>query len=184
MAERICSRRGCKKKHRGRGLCASHLAKAHREGNLPPLQLTLDAAARHSLTNVDKVERTADCSICGPCTAIRVRDDKRRPVECTGAQRSRKDRDPQRKTRERGYWLERAYSLTLPEYEGMLRDQKGRCAICGIEPERFDVDHDHVTGKVRGLLCSPCNRGLGQFRDRLPVVLAAAAHLEAHSSVD
>lgn len=65
--------------------------------------------------------------------------------------------------------------------EKMMRDQGNKCAICGKEIYLFGskksntahVDHDHITGKVRGLLCQECNTGLGKFRDN-PLFLANA----------
>lgn len=166
MAERICSMRGCEKKHRGRGLCGSHLAKARREGWLPPGQPT---APRHSLTNIDKIGRRADCTLCGPGSSIRVREDKRRPVECRGARKARR-----RKKRVS------TYGLSLDDFNQLLQRQNGRCAICDTSERKLHVDHDHDTGKVRALLCPPCNRGLGHFRDQHAVVLAAATYLELH----
>lgn len=65
------------------------------------------------------------------------------------------------------------YGVTPEQFDQMLADQNGVCAICG-EPEtrmRLDVllplsvDHDHVTGRVRGLLCHPCNQAIGFFKD-------------------
>lgn len=61
----------------------------------------------------------------------------------------------------------------------MFDQQNGRCAICesadpGAGKSRFAVDHDHVTGRVRGLLCNPCNKGLGMFQDS-PMRLKRAA---------
>jgi hypothetical protein len=52
--------------------------------------------------------------------------------------------------------------VTTEQYEAMLRAQGGGCAICGNPPKtrRLDVDHDHKTGQVRGLLCHRCNRAL------------------------
>ena len=70
--------------------------------------------------------------------------------------------------------LKTLYGITVAEYEAMLTSQGGGCAICGTKDpslgnrqykkrprEVFDVDHCHVTGKVRGLLCSRCNRLVG-----------------------
>lgn len=64
----------------------------------------------------------------------------------------------------------RRYGINRADYEARLRDQGGACAICGTTEigrghSYFHVDHDHTTGKVRGLLCDLCNRGLGYFKD-------------------
>jgi len=60
------------------------------------------------------------------------------------------------------------YGIGLPDYERLLAQQGGRCAICGADKpsakrQNFAVDHDHVTGQVRGLLCIRCNSHLGWF---------------------
>lgn len=54
--------------------------------------------------------------------------------------------------------------------------QRKVCAICG-QKARFHIDHDHATGKVRGLLCGNCNRGLGSFQDSPDLMLAAITYL-------
>lgn len=73
--------------------------------------------------------------------------------------------------------LLRIYDLTPEQYAQMLEAQDGKCAICRHEftGENRDtnVDHCHKTGKVRGILCPDCNRGLGLFRDD-PVLLQRA----------
>lgn len=66
------------------------------------------------------------------------------------------------------------YGLTLDEYERRLSNQGGKCGICTVPLTRPNVDHDHTTGVIRGLLCTPCNQGVGFFRDS-PVLLRAAA---------
>jgi len=54
------------------------------------------------------------------------------------------------------------YGLTAEQYESFLLLQGGLCAICKrVPPRDFDIDHDHLTGVVRGLLCNSCNRALG-----------------------
>ncbi len=59
------------------------------------------------------------------------------------------------------------YGITLLDYYQILKLQKGRCGICKCKPtqvkNKFAVDHDHKTGKVRGLLCVSCNNKLGWF---------------------
>lgn len=61
------------------------------------------------------------------------------------------------------------YGLTPDQYDELLASQEGRCAICRTETPGgkggWHVDHDHATGKVRGLLCDNCNNGLGRFAD-------------------
>lgn len=62
------------------------------------------------------------------------------------------------------------YRVTLADYERILADQNFGCAICGKEAwedqhGKLRVDHCHVSGKVRGLLCTTCNAGLGSFHD-------------------
>jgi hypothetical protein len=70
--------------------------------------------------------------------------------------------------------LKRNYGITHEQYEKLLENQEGRCAICRTtEPggnrhsSHFHVDHDHQTGEIRGLLCCECNRGLGILGDNL-----------------
>lgn len=78
----------------------------------------------------------------------------------------------------------RRYGLTLDQYHALLERQGEQCAICRcvIKPvgRETHIDHDHVSGTVRGLLCERCNVGLGSFKDRPGVLRAAAAYLERH----
>lgn len=69
------------------------------------------------------------------------------------------------KRRIKGNKLNAEYGISIEEYEAMKEAQDNKCAICEEEPEVLVVDHDHETGKVRGLLCHSCNRGLGLFGD-------------------
>lgn len=76
----------------------------------------------------------------------------------------------------RNYHLRRRYGIALEHFERMFAEQGGLCAICHEAPAAH-VDHDHATGRVRGLLCFNCNGALGQFRDRADLMLLAVAYL-------
>lgn len=84
--------------------------------------------------------------------------------------------------------IEKAFGVTWEQRETMLINQGRRCAICQqLEidlPKRLAVDHDHKTGKIRGLLCSHCNLGLGAFKDVPVRLLDAAIYLEEHSKAN
>ncbi len=73
------------------------------------------------------------------------------------------------------------YGLTLVGYDRLYNRQKGCCAICGRHQwelnRALDVDHNHKTDKVRGLLCGDCNRGLGCFKDSRGCLVKAIQYL-------
>ncbi|MBV9293805.1 MAG: endonuclease VII domain-containing protein [Frankiales bacterium] len=79
--------------------------------------------------------------------------------------------------------LKSAFGLTPEEHQALLEQQGGRCVICGATPPTH-TDHDHSTGAVRGLLCGPCNMGLGQFRDDPALLEAAADYLRERQPTD
>lgn len=86
--------------------------------------------------------------------------------------------------------FKKKYGLTLEDVGQLYKKQRGRCAICRsslklIIPDRrglpgFCIDHDHDTGKVRGILCNPCNWGLGQFKDDPFILGSAFRYLKKH----
>lgn len=69
------------------------------------------------------------------------------------------------------------YGIDIQQVEEMRRKQKNCCAVCGRRKGKrhLHLDHCHQTGKIRGLLCHNCNRGLGYFGDQ-PALLVKAAH--------
>ncbi len=69
------------------------------------------------------------------------------------------------------------YDMSLFDYVRLVDKQGGRCAICETETEKLHIDHDHETGKVRGLLCMNCNTALGQFKDDIEILKAAILYL-------
>lgn len=63
-------------------------------------------------------------------------------------------------SKQKDKYLQKKYGISLKEYRLILRQQNGKCAICRHPPKTraLNVDHDHKTGKVRGLLCYRCNK--------------------------
>jgi hypothetical protein len=82
--------------------------------------------------------------------------------------------------------LRRKYGLTPEEHIELQVSHEGRCAICRQVPVKgrhnaaLHIDHDHKTGKVRGLLCARCNVSIGQFEDSPALLRSAAEYLEKH----
>lgn len=75
------------------------------------------------------------------------------------------------------------YGLDIADWHSMFKKQRGCCAICGTHQSKLkqtlNVDHNHSTGIVRGLLCSNCNRGVGMFQDEADRLRKAAEYLDA-----
>lgn len=71
--------------------------------------------------------------------------------------------------------------MTIEQYDAMLEAQGGGCFICGRPPREdisLHVDHDHTTGKVRGILCFCCNNALADFQEDVQLLAKAAAYLD------
>tara|TARA_X000000368_G_C22663084_1_gene550524 strand:+ start:144 stop:602 length:459 start_codon:yes stop_codon:yes gene_type:complete len=102
--------------------------------------------------------------------------------ECTIKRIKKKDRTHPHIKREQH--LKRRYGISLQEYTEMLDRQGNCCATCGSkEPggkwKSFAVDHDHKTGKVRGMLCKSCNIALGEVDDSLTTLKRMIEYLSA-----
>jgi DNA-binding transcriptional MerR regulator len=76
------------------------------------------------------------------------------------------------------------YGINIEEFDRMIESQNGKCAICGKHYSELEkslcVDHDHNTGKVRGLLCHTCNMILGNTHDSIFVLKKAIEYLQAN----
>ena len=81
--------------------------------------------------------------------------------------------------------LLRKYGIDVDDYDRMVESQNNKCKICGTDEPRgvggWKVDHCHMTGKVRGLLCNNCNLGLGYFKDNTKSLQAAIEYLNEYS---
>lgn len=164
----------------------------------PTTEGTIRCSSCHEEKRVDQFQPSVVARGSGPCRACKYeakRDYERRNSDKVnaGQRRRRQQRDPEehrarmrqhyRKNREayRGYALQR-YGLTPADYDAMLAAQGGCCACCGVKAnrngKRLFVDHDHVTGAVRGILCTNCNRGIGALGDNAAGVRRALDYLE------
>jgi len=78
--------------------------------------------------------------------------------------------------------LKLRYGITYEDWELMREKENFSCMICGITEEeigkKLDVDHCHNTGKVRGILCNPCNTTLGHAKDNIAILQAAIDYLK------
>ena len=128
-------------------------------------------AKQYRETNAEKIAATK--RIYRETHKAEVAEGKRR----WSAQNAERRRDTQ---------LRWAYGISLEEYRAIEAQQGGTCAICRRAPTParhfvacLHVDHDHLTGRVRGLLCDACNMALGKFRDDPATLLHAYRYLRA-----
>lgn len=108
-------------------------------------------------------------------------------IECSIGHARKLYRKPENEIpREDRYFL-KTYGISRSKVEEMLKSQNGKCRVCYIElvlggrtKNSACVDHDHTTGKVRGILCNHCNRGLGMFFDNQLLLYKAIEYLKEH----
>lgn len=91
--------------------------------------------------------------------------------------RARYANDPDAAAKAYDYRLAKKYGLTRQDYIAMLEKVNHSCEICGTTLGLV-IDHDHATGKIRGILCSPCNIGLGAFRDNVEYLKRTIKYLD------
>lgn len=129
--------------------------------------------------------------LCKPCY-----DKQRRPPEVNRVMNARPDVKAQKQD-----WVERRraacprffadrhrlkrYGLSEADARRIMESQHGNCKICqkNLDGIRFHIDHDHTTGKVRGILCAACNTGIGMLAESEFSFLRAIAYLQYHGSL-
>lgn len=132
-----------------------------------------------------RLHRDASPALCGDCQAALTGD--RRTHLCKACRLARtkawaEAHPVEWERHRRRSWLKQKYGITPERYDAILAAQGGRCAVCKALPAdargyRMHVDHDHQTGVVRGILCGPCNRGIGALGDDPDRLDAAASYL-------
>lgn len=120
------------------------------------------------------------CKISKPITEFRFAKKARGGYESRCKECSRGEQLDQR--------LKKQYNISRSEYDAINESQSGLCASCHRPPRgkgqasTLHVDHNHTTGKTRGLLCTQCNTALGLLDDSIEILLMAAEYLRIHSS--
>lgn len=135
-----------------------------------------------------------DCKACNlaekkrryeadPQLAIqRVREWQLRNPERVSEYLRKRRAQPEIKRRDRAGHLRRKYGITLDQYDALLASQGGVCAICKAPPNdviSLHVDHEHGSGRVRGLLCIKCNNAIGLLNEDPELFAAAVRYLTA-----
>lgn len=87
------------------------------------------------------------------------------------------------------WWYKSKYGITYDEFRAKCESQGGKCNICNVDLEYKGKsnksavqDHDHKTGKLRGVLCNACNVGLGHLRDNQDILLNAVDYLKEYQN--
>lgn len=205
MNQRIyetCQVEGCDRKHKARGYCAVHYQ--HWKRGVPVRAGAIKTRDSHPPERCTETECQDPVKAKGLCKMhyarllrhghTRYRDRKTVPVACSevGCESHAYSKGLCHQHWQRQKINRTKYGITSERVAEMLKEQDGKCAICGnVEHWRhplsgrgqpLSVDHNHETGDVRGLLCNSCNRGLGLFGDSPERLRAAAAYLERHRS--
>ena len=131
------------------------------------------------------------CSKCGETKSVdefyRRKDRPSLLVSQCKSCRKTDSKNRRKPLQQRKYKLKILYGLTEEDYEDMLKEQGGVCAICKQEetaksnagyPKNLAVDHCHNTGKVRGLLCHNCNIAIGKLKDDVGLLESALKYLK------
>jgi hypothetical protein len=151
--QRVCGKETCEKLVHSRGLCQTHYRTA--------LRLTRNGG------------RKAPGPAPDP-SKVRSRHNPNNPNRLRDAEMIRKHN------------LKTLYGLTVETYEELLENQNHLCLLCTEDFKTYDrtphVDHDHITGQVRGVLCHHCNLMLGYARDNVDTLQAAIKYLEQFSA--
>jgi hypothetical protein len=113
-------------------------------------------------------------------SAARYRLAHKEQIKIYSSTHPKKNKQIYTKEGNRARYLKQAYGISLIEYNEMYEKQNGVCSICNNYPPAgtlLSVDHDHNSGKVRGLLCVQCNTALGLLRDSILNLLASIEYL-------
>jgi hypothetical protein len=173
-----CSVVACDRVSRTRGLCSFHYL---RQWQGKPIEDELRATAPRGVRTARDAEGRKQCADCQEwlpesAYASQPKSGDGLRARCRSCTRIRR--------------MAEVYGLSREQYDALFESQGRRCAICGVTQAKWVIDHDHACCEgerrkqvktcgrcVRGILCDPCNTGLGRFGDSAAVLLRAAAYL-------
>lgn len=187
-ADGLCSLNGCNRKHESNGYCNMHRQRVRttgKTGSPETMRTKLPADGLCSVAGCNnKPDARGYCSMhyqrvraTGEIEPANNSYVEPRPcliVGCTLVSLTVSGCCVKHKNRLR------TYGLTVDQFNAMTIAHAGTCAICGDSESSvgmLHIDHDHVTGRVRGLLCRACNLGIGKLKDNAVIVQAAADYL-------
>lgn len=193
MTKRTCSEPGCTNPHLAQDRCGNHYQLARKAGVIQLLN-----KPRHSISNVNPVDKTGDCAICGP---VDVKFSDRRPKpRCgneareTGRRHRAKDKVTGRHLPyHRDYNRRKKFRLEKGGVERLIAEANDQCQICHtpVVWETARIDHDHACCSdknaptcgycIRGILCQSCNTGIGLLGDSPARLMAAARYIDRNS---
>ncbi len=135
-------------------------------------------------SNTRKDGRSPYCKKCDRLRKKESREKNPPPLEVRREYHRRyRARNPDRARAQDRAQTIRSKGISVEAYEALFETQKGACAICEKSQtgRRLAIDHDHATGRVRGLLCNTCNTALGKFRDSPALLKKASKYILSHS---
>ena len=184
LSDGICSISDCVTHIYARGWCEKHYRTWRRHG---------DPNAK--LRGVSVADFEADTKRCSKCEVTKTIDGYHKSKsthdgfypyckDCACAYRSQWAKDNPERVRATN--RKNLYGITPEEYTNLMARQCGMCAVCqcwlaDLPAKQVHIDHNHDTGKVRGVLCHSCNAMIGHARESIKHLYSAAYYLEMHN---
>lgn len=127
-----------------------------------------------------KIKNCKDCQI--EITVPNFKNTTQRCLLCRNIRKKQQAKKHRNKypNKNREIHFHRRYGIGLAEYNMMFQKQNGNCLICKQSKNKLFIDHCHVTGKVRGLICGVCNSGIGFLKDSPNIIADALIYVMKH----
>jgi hypothetical protein len=133
----------------------------------------------HDEFRLNKARRDGLSTYCSPCERDYQKSRYHNPEKHKQIKMARNLYLKNRKDSTRKWYLKTTYGITPEDYQALYDKNNGKCYICLETKEYYlHVDHNHNTGKIRGLLCNTCNRGIGLLKDNAEIISRAARYME------